>query len=99
MVGAIFPLHPSSLAVNSPAAEHPFVSASDTIGSHRRISKARRFHFRSFSTDILRDDTGVFDRRVDRRRLRPGDRLLEDTLGHDLSIVGRYWIRAAHCHR
>src|SRR5512145_2502862 len=99
MVGVIFPLYSNSLAVNSPAAEHPVVSTSDTIGNFRRISKARRFYFRALSTNVLRDHARFFDRRIGRRRLRSGDSLLENTLDHDLSIAGRHWVSAANCHR
>src|SRR5215207_1553098 len=98
MVGAIFCLHSNSLAVASPAAEDPVVSTADTLGSAHRISKPRRFHLRPFSTDILRDDARIFDRRTDRRRFRPGNRLLEDTLGDDLSIACRYWLDTANRH-
>ena len=99
MVGAIFCLHSSPLAAASPAAEDPFVSTADTLGSPRRISKPRRFHFRPFSTDILRDDARIFDRRIGRRRFRLGNRLLEDPLGNDLSIACRYWLHTANRYR
>src|SRR5918998_392060 len=48
MVGAIFPLYSSSLAVNSPAAEHPVVSTSNTIGDFAEFQKRGGFIFAHF---------------------------------------------------